>query len=127
MKKKEYFSINKLIISPILFILFTNAGCIYDKPEILPSACDTAIVTFSGVVKPILTTHCVACHSGPNAPLSINLDNYTGVKSVASNGKLLGAITHSSGFSPMPQNAAKLIDCNILKIRKWITEGAPNN
>ncbi|HUS03897.1 MAG TPA: hypothetical protein VMY77_19285 [Chitinophagaceae bacterium] len=126
MKKKEFF-LNNLLISSVLFILFTNVGCKYDKPEILPSACDTAIVTFSGVVKPIITAHCIACHSGPNAPLSIKLDNYTGVKTVASNGKLLGAITHSSGFSPMPQNAAKLSDCNILKIRKWITEGAPNN
>jgi len=27
----------------------------------------------------------------------------------------------------MPQNGNKLSDCNITKIEKWITAGAPNN
>jgi len=109
----------------VLSILF-NTGCRYDKPEIMPVGCDTMIVTFSGSVKPILNAHCINCHSGPSAPL-IRLDSYLAVKAVASNGKLLGTITHSPGFSPMPQNDAKLNDCKIGTIRKWINEGALNN
>ena len=103
-------------------------GCYYDKQFLDPStSCDTAIVTYSGSVSPVLTAFCTGCHSGANAPLGINLDSYTGVKLQVSNGKLLGVVTHSSGFSPMPKNGNKLSDCNIAKIRKWMTAGAPNN
>lgn len=101
-------------------------GCRYDKP-VLPAVCDTAIVTFSGSVKPILVTHCLNCHTGTTAPLGVRLDSYTAVKTVALNGKLLGTITHSPGFSPMPQNQAKLTDCQIATISKWINNGALNN
>jgi len=43
------------------------------------------------------------------------------------NGKLLGAVTHASGYSPMPKNQAQLSDCNIQKITNWINKGALNN
>lgn len=111
----------------IILLLFIQ-GCYYDKQFLDPStSCDTAIVTYSGSVNPVLTAYCTTCHSGANAPLGINLDNYTSVKAQANNGRLLGVITHSAGFIPMPKNGNKLSDCNIAKIRKWIIAGAPNN
>lgn len=113
----------------IIFMAFIQ-GCYYDNKDILnPGAvtCDTSIITFSGSVKPILTAYCIGCHSGANAPLNVNLDLYAGVQSQVSNKKLLGTITHSTGFIPMPKNANKLSDCNIAKIRKWVAAGAPNN
>ncbi len=113
-----------------LLVTLCATGCYYDKEELLaPGAavCDTAIVTFSGSVKPILTANCTSCHSGPNPPLGVLLSEYSGVKNVASSGKLIGVITHSPGFIPMPQNAMKLSECNIAKIRKWVAAGAPDN
>lgn len=112
----------------LIFIVFTE-GCYYDNKDFLDpgAACDTAIVTYSRSVNPVLTAYCVGCHSGANAPLGVMLDNYTGAKLQAANGKLLGVVTHSSGFIPMPKNGNKLSDCNIAKIRKWVAAGFPNN
>ena len=118
----------KYILS-IITLAFLS-GCYYDDPDILDPnrlSCDTTIVTFSGAVKPILTAYCTGCHSGPNAPLSVTLDNYAGVKAQAANGKLLGTITHSVGFTPMPQNGTVLSSCNIARIKKWIATGSLNN
>lgn len=114
----------------IILLLFAGCmqGCYYDKQFLDPAtSCDTAIVTYSGSVNGVLTAYCTGCHSGANSPLGINLDNYTSVKTQAVNGNLLGTITHGSGFIPMPKNGNKLSDCNIAKIKKWITGGAPNN
>lgn len=116
------------IILLLFFVIIQ--GCYYDNKDILNpggQACDTAIVTYSGAVNPLLTAYCTGCHSGANAPLGVRLDTYNGTKSQVSNGKLLGTINHSPGFIPMPKNDNKLNDCNIAKIRKWITNGALNN
>ena len=118
------------IVAILLIIALFETGCHYDKGELLnPGAviCDTTIVTYSGSLKPILTANCTSCHSRPNPPLGVLLDEYSGVKEQAINGRLLGAITHSPGFIPMPQNTMKLSDCNIAKIKKWVIAGAPNN
>ncbi len=118
------------ITAILLIIALFETGCYYDKEELLnpgTAICDTAIVTFSGSVKPILTANCTSCHSSPNASAGLLLGEYSHVKNQAINGKLMGVITHSPGFPPMPQNAMKLSDCNIAKIKKWVTEGAPDN
>lgn len=118
------------LIIIMLFVSLLQAGCYYDKHDVLNPAsatCDTAIVTYSGSISPVLAANCTGCHSGANAPLNIRLDVYSNVNVQALNGSLLGAVTHSAGFSPMPKNGTKLSDCNISKIAKWIEAGAPNN
>ncbi len=111
-----------------VILLITGAGCKYDNQILLSSTpCDTAIVTFSGTVQPILKTYCITCHSTSNAINGIRIDDYTSVKMLIPNGKLLGTITHSPGFSPMPLAGNKLSECNIAKIRQWIARGAQNN
>jgi hypothetical protein len=45
----------------------------------------------------------------------------------ALNGKLYGAISHSNGFSPMPQAAPKLGACQLAVIKLWIDQNSPNN
>jgi hypothetical protein len=91
------------------------------------AGCDTTLFKFTNDIKPILANNCIGCHSGAAPPLGINLTTYDGVRQVALSGRLLGAITHSPGYQPMPQNANKLSDCKIIQIKKWITAGAPNN
>lgn len=106
-------------------------GCYYDIEEELypasPLACDTANVTFAGSVQPLLQTNCFSCHTGSAPSGNINLMGYANVKTVADNGKLMGAVTHSAGFSPMPQGGNKLSDCEILIIQTWIDKGTLNN
>lgn len=92
-----------------------------------PNTCDTSNVTYSGYVAPLLAAYCVGCHSGSLPSGGIALNNHSGVKGVAMNGRLMGAITWSPGFQKMPQGGNKLTDCNIAKIQAWINDGAPNN
>jgi hypothetical protein len=118
----------------VLFFVFLLAGCYYDSKEYLfpeiNSTCDTSSITYSGSVRPILGDHCYTCHSNTSAGNfggNIKLENYADVVIQADNGKLLGTISHQSGYFPMPQGAAKLDDCSISIIRIWIQSGTPDN
>ena len=91
------------------------------------NSCDTVNMTYATHVKAILQNNCYACHGNGQVNGGVTLDSYAGVKAVADNGKLIGVITHSTGFPQMPQGGPKLSDCNINKIRGWINRGAPNN
>ncbi|QEC68546.1 hypothetical protein FRZ67_14985 [Panacibacter ginsenosidivorans] len=91
------------------------------------SGCDTSIYTYSGAVNGIMQNNCVACHSASLKNGGVDLSTYNGVKSAAVAGKLMGTITHSTGYVAMPQGAAKLGDCEIKQIQKWIDSGTPNN
>ena len=84
-------------------------------------------MTYTADIKPIIQSACFSCHGNGQSQNGINFDTYAGVKAVVDNGKLIGAITHASGFSPMPKGGAKLSDCNISKIQDWISRGALNN
>jgi uncharacterized membrane protein len=91
------------------------------------TACDTTQFKFSTTISPILASNCVGCHSGTAPSAGITLSTYQSVKGQVTNGRLWGAVTHSPGYSPMPKNAAKLSDCQLTQIKKWIDAGALNN
>lgn len=118
----------------ILFIFIAMAGlssCYYDKGDVLyPGAglCDTStVVSYAAKVVPILQQQCYSCHTTGSAGGGIIMGTYATDKAIAINGKLFGSITHSSGFLPMPQSAAKMSSCNISTIKKWIDAGSANN
>ena len=89
--------------------------------------CDTAVITYSGATGPIITTFCKGCHNPASLGGNIDLSTYANVKAVAANGKLMGSVTHATGFVAMPQGATKLSDCRIQQIQKWIAAGMLNN
>ncbi|MFM7645656.1 MAG: c-type cytochrome domain-containing protein [Sphingomonadales bacterium] len=91
------------------------------------SACDVNTFTYAGTIKPLLDNKCVGCHSSVSPGGNINLSTHTLVRTVALNGKLYGSIAHQTGFSPMPKNSAKLSDCEITQVQRWIAAGALNN
>lgn len=91
------------------------------------ASCDTAVFTYSGAVKPIMETKCAGCHNPANLGGNIDLSTYNAVKVVALNGKLYGSVAQQTGYSPMPKNSAKLSDCEIRQIQKWINVGSLNN
>ena len=120
----------------ILFVtsisLLALNSCYYDKESQLypfSSTCDTLNVTYSTTIRTIIqNSGCLGCHTSPAASGgNIVLDNYTDLKAVALNGKLYGAISHSPGFSPMPQSGGMLTNCDLSKVKKWITNGVLNN
>ncbi len=126
------------IIVMISFVAVYFAGCYYDKEELVyprqtttptTPTCDTTAIKYSVDIKNILSTSCYGCHSGAAASGGgVKLDVYPGnLVPKALSGALVGTITHSPGFSPMPKGGGKLSDCEIAKIRTWVRNGAPNN
>lgn len=91
------------------------------------ASCDTAIFTYSGAIKPMMEAKCAGCHNPANLGGNIDVSTYTGVRTVALNGKLYGSVSHQTGYSPMPKNSPKLSDCEIRQIQKWIAAGSLNN
>lgn len=89
--------------------------------------CDSVNVTFSQNVFTLIQNKCLGCHSGGSPSGGVSLTNYNEIKTIAEGGALLGVITHSPGYSPMPKNGNKLSICNIAQIKKWINDGMPNN
>ncbi|MGV3656306.1 MAG: hypothetical protein ACO1NX_00070, partial [Chitinophagaceae bacterium] len=93
-----------------------------------PGTCVTTNMRYGADIAPIIQANCFACHSNATASISgFSLEGHSNLKAKVDDGRLLGAITHATGFSPMPQGSAKLSDCNISKITAWINAGAPNN
>lgn len=119
------------VLFALALILIFLISCTYNKEEELyppPSACDPGTVTFSGTIQGILTSYtCNFCHGSIAPSGNISLVTYNNVKVVVNNGKLLGAITHAPGFSPMPQAGGKMNACDIAKVKAWIDAGALDN
>jgi hypothetical protein len=123
----------------ILAVSITGAtiffwSCYYDSKEFLfpeiNDGCDTINITFALSVAPVLDQYCLSCHGNSTAASygsNIKLEDYTDVKAQADNGKLIGSISHESGYSPMPKGASKLDNCIITAIKQWIDAGAQNN
>lgn len=91
------------------------------------SNCDTTQFKYSANIAPIMSTYCTGCHAGATPSGGIDLSNYTNVKAQVNNGRLVGAVTQAAGYSPMPKDAAKLSECQLIQIRKWVAAGALNN
>ena len=89
--------------------------------------CDTANVTFTKHISPIIQNYCQGCHSGSSPSGGILLSNFNEIKLRVQSGELLGTIKHINGFVPMPYNQAKLDPCLINQIEIWINEGALDN
>jgi mono/diheme cytochrome c family protein len=112
----------------VIFAMVVSS-CYYDNEALLYGAqsCDTTHVTYALTIAPILNSNCLQCHSQAASNGGIVLEGYSNVKSHVDNGKLIGAISHANGFSPMPKNAPQLSTCDIEKIKNWISNGTINN
>jgi mono/diheme cytochrome c family protein len=104
-------------------------SCISNNEEDLypPDTCDTTLVTYSGVIAPIIDQHCLACHNAVDPSSGIPLEGYANLKEMVDAGRLLGAVRRENGFAPMPQNGPMLPDCDILQMEIWVSDGAPEN
>jgi mono/diheme cytochrome c family protein len=90
-------------------------------------SCDTTSVTYTATIAPLLLQNCGGCHANGAAAGGVSLSAYTQTKAAATSGRLLGAVDHAPGYSPMPRGAAQLSACDRAKLRKWVVAGAPNN
>lgn len=120
-----------LIGSFFIAITVSISACYYDNEEVLygdtSAQCSTDAVKYSVQVVSILQKNCYACHSTGSNLGNLLLDSYTSARSATTNGSLLGSVKHAAGYSPMPQGAAKLSDCDIQALQTWLNDGTPNN
>lgn len=93
------------------------------------SICDTSNVSYDSTISPILLQNCAitGCHASGSATGGYTFDSYSGVRTAVLAGRLIGAITHASGFSPMPKDRAMLDDCQVALLTSWVEHGAQNN
>jgi hypothetical protein len=97
------------------------------KDLVCQSMCDSNLYTYSGAILPLIQNKCQGCHSGASAQGGIDLGTYNAIKARVTDGKLWGSVKQLAGYSPMPKNGAKLSDCELTQISKWINAGALNN
>ncbi|MBA2745201.1 MAG: hypothetical protein H0U44_03145 [Flavisolibacter sp.] len=114
----------------LILLVLGFVSCRYNKEEVLfpNSYCNTNEVRYGTTIKGIIAQYnCMNCHGATNPFAGFSLHTYDALKAKVTDGRLLGAVSHSPGFSPMPQGAARMSQCDINKIKKWIDDGAPNN
>lgn len=117
----------------LLVLVALLPACTYNSAEELLSknppapACDSVAVTFSTSVAPLLQQRCVSCHNSSLSNGNVTLETHAQVQRVATNGRLVGVISHAPGYPAMPQGGPKLSDCEIARIRTWVRQGTPNN
>jgi len=120
-----------LFFAIFVFFLLSVVSCYYDNEEALypafGTACDTADVTFSTTIVPVLNNNCLSCHSNTTAAGSgnnIRLEDYADVKArvVA----VTGSIKHTGSYFPMPKNGGKIKACSITQFDIWVRIGMPN-
>ncbi len=127
---KKYVLLRRLIQGIIACLFVTvvmTPACSSDSEDELLPDCDLENVTYSEVIAPIMAASCNACHTGAGAPLRIRTDNYADLSEIALSSRLMGAINHDEGFSPMPQGQPQLDKCTRDQIAAWATVGAPSN
>ena len=95
-----------------------TAGC---------TSCDTSKYTFSETIKPILDTWCVGCHSPSDPGGGYDFSSYSGTLVSIADGNFIETIKHLPGFVPMPAGTAKLSDCDINAVQRWLDMNYPNN
>jgi len=84
-------------------------------------------VSFSTDLFPIVNKHCTGCHTGTPPRGGFALTNYDEISFAVLNGTFLQCISHEDGFSAMPKDGAKLLQCDIDKFELWALDGAPDN
>ena len=104
-------------------------GCYYDTGELLRNQedCSADSISYAQDIAPLLDRYCTSCHNSSNASGSVALDQYEVLATYIEEGSLLGSIEHVETFSPMPPDQDKLPACEILKVARWIEEGAQDN
>jgi hypothetical protein len=126
----------KMKISIGLLLLVTMVGvssCYYDKSDLLyggnsgPCTDSTGTVSYAQKIVPMLQQYCYSCHTGSFPSGNQLMGTYTADRAMALNGKLYGTMSHAAGFSPMPQGQAKLSNCQLAVLKKWIDSGTLNN
>jgi len=93
------------------------------------NVCDTTSFTYANAIQTILANNCGGCHGTQPGSLNVYLGDYNSAKTYITNNKdlFLKAINYSNTLSTLQQMppSAKMLDCKIIQIQKWIQNGYP--
>lgn len=85
-------------------------------------------MTYTDDIATIINGSCATagCHNA-TANFTFPMSNYNELVTAVSFGRILGAINHEAGFTPMPfpLGSDQISECNISKITSWIEDGTP--
>jgi hypothetical protein len=129
MEKVKIKSCFYVVAALMALIMAASQGCKYENEEEIfgsEEECDVTEISYQGDITPIVDQFCFSCHSTAEARGGVILDTYLTIKSWADE-SLYCAISHGDGCDNMPKNQPQLSECNILKIKTWIDEGALEN
>lgn len=109
----------------ILVETWINQGALNLSCE---TPCETATVSFSQDIIPIMQDNCTGCHAIDNNSFGgFPLETYSQIKIIVEDGRLSSSINFEAGVTAMPYLLPKMDSCRIAKIDQWIAEGALNN
>src|SRR5690242_16975012 len=105
-RSTKQLNMKTIIYTALMVSVAFLTSCYYDKEELLypENKCDTTNITYTNTIASIISNNaCYTCHSGNQPFAGFSLEGYANVKAKVTDGRLLGAISHSPGFAPMPQ------------------------
>jgi hypothetical protein len=115
-----------LFISCLFFFL---ASC--SKEKFNYSECptvDSMMVSYNADIKSIVNANCVTCHysnSTLDSTMTYDFSNYNGIKRAI--GSVYNRIIRPVDDPLHMPVGIKLSDCDLLKLKIWIQNGAPEN
>jgi len=84
------------------------------------------VVTYTNTIKAELAGCAVSgCHGDGSANGSGSLDTYEDVVAFVGFDRILGALRHEEGFSPMPKGGDKWTEAEVSRLEAWIAAGLP--
>lgn len=120
----------RYLLSIFAVLMLLAVSCTWQKEEdlvMVKDPCDTAQVSYSTHIAPIMAASCNACHSAGFPMGGVNTSDFSGLSVVAASGSLKGSVNHVPGYKPMPQGQPKLDSCSLKRLNAWVNQGYPNN
>ena len=120
---------NKSLLTLLIGVLILSSiafSCAKEKvpTTVLDTSSCKPNVSYLNDIKPIMSNHCVSCHSSKNPNGGYDLTNYDGLTKNVS--KVLGSMKQDGTVESMPQGY-KVADSLIQKLNCWINQGFKNN
>lgn len=107
--------------------LIAPTACYYDNEveQYGVTVCDTAALSYSTHILPIIEANCLTCHRPGGEQSSSPFNTFEQVKPYATSLELVQRITGNG--QPLMPPAGAMSSCDQEKITAWVRAGAPNN
>lgn len=109
-------------------VILLISSCYYDKKNELYGAtsCDTAAVTYTKSIQPLVSAQCTGCHGATSPSAGISLNDYASVRQSVEFGTFSSSVNWDSKVvSNMPKGGSKWSTCDLSKLRIWQQKGFP--